>query len=555
MFEPNLAGASAHKMTQREQQPRFQTRLPLLLALTLAAGMFIGQQLPHYDRNIRLAARAGSASGALDEILRYVEAKYVDSVGTESLRASAIEHLLAKLDPHSVYISPDELQAVEDDMKGEFEGVGIEFLMVDDTMQVVAPLAGGPSEVAGILAGDKIVRINDTIVAGVKIENGQIYNRLRGAKGSKVKIGVLRGREGALRHFEVTRDVIPVKSVDAAFMLDEHTGYLKVSRFNANTYQEFMENLRPMAEEQGLQNLVLDLRGNPGGYLEEATEMLSQIFPEGKLLVYTKGRTEQRKDYKSSGRTRFNIQNVAVLIDEGSASASEIVAGAVQDWDRGWVIGRRSFGKGLVQEQYPLSNGGALRLTVARYYTPSGRCIQRDYKHDGNYREEATRRLEQGELSDAKKIRQADSTQFYTGQGRVVFAGGGVTPDVFIPIDTSLTSDYFLALRQQIPQFAAHWMDNRDRATLPSRVPDFARDFVVSEEMMQGLMAQAEKNGTPPNAAALSRSRAELALHLKARIAKLLFGDVGLYKILSDDDPAIEKALQVLRSGQPVAKR
>jgi carboxyl-terminal processing protease len=555
MCELNFAEDSAHKMTQREQQPKLQTRLPLLLALTLAVGMFIGQQLPHYDRSIRFAPGAASASGALDEILRYVEAKYVDSVDTEGLRALAIEHLLAKLDPHSVYISPDELQAVEDDMKGEFEGVGIEFLMVDDTMQVVAPLAGGPSEAAGILAGDKIIRINDTIIAGLKIDNSQIYNRLRGAKGSKVKIGVLRGRETALRTFEVTRDVIPVKSVDAAFMLDERTGYLKVSRFNANTYREFMESLRPLAEEQGLQNLVLDLRGNPGGYLEEATEMLSQIFPEGKLLVYTKGRTEQRKDYKSNGRARFNIQNVAVLIDEGSASASEIVAGAVQDWDRGWVIGRRSFGKGLVQEQYPLSNGGAVRLTVARYYTPSGRCIQRDYKGDENYRDEAARRLEQGELSDANKVKQADSTQFYTGQGRVVFAGGGITPDVFIPMDTAMRNDYFLALRQQIPQFAAHWMENRNRATLPTNLSDFARDFVVSEEMIQGLAAQAEKNGTPTNTVALSRGRAELALYLKAHIAKLLFGEEGRYKILNDDDPAIERALQVFRSGQPVAKR
>jgi carboxyl-terminal processing protease len=542
-------------MTNNNANSKFQIRLPLLLAATLAVGMFIGQQLPHYDRHFRLESRQGSGSGLLDEILRYVEAKYVDSVAVESLRTKAIDHLLKQLDPHSVYITPDELQAVEDDMQGEFEGVGIEFIMVDDTIQVVAPLPGGPSEAAGILSGDKIVTINDTIVAGVKIENGKIYDRLRGPKGSKVKIGIRRGRENALRYFEVARDVIPVKSVETAYMLDERSGYIRVARFNDNTYQEFMQNLAPMVEEKGLKNLVIDLRGNPGGYLEEATDMLSQFFPEGKLLVYTKGRAGQRKDYKSNGRARFNIEQVAVLIDEGSASASEIVAGAVQDWDRGWVIGRRSFGKGLVQEQYPLSNGGAMRLTVSRYYTPSGRCIQRDYKKGGDYEHEAERRLENGELADSSRIQQADSTQFYTGQGRIVYGGGGVTPDIFIPLDTSFATTYFNGVRPFIPQFVSRWIETRDRNTLPGNLADFARNFSANDDMLEALLAYAEKQGVKKNTAELERSRAELRLELKARVAKILFGDEGLYKILNDDDPAVEKALQILRSGQPVAKR
>lgn len=542
-------------MTNSNPSSKFQVRLPLLLAATMALGMFIGQQLPHYDRNFRLESRQGGRSGLLDEILRYVEAKYVDSVAVESLRTGAIDHLLEQLDPHSVYISPDELQAVEDDMHGEFEGVGIEFILVDDTIQVVAPLAGGPSEAAGILAGDKIVSINDTIVAGVKIENGKIYNRLRGPKGSKVKIGILRGRESTLRYFEVARDVIPVKSVETAYMLDEHSGYIRVARFNDNTYQEFMQNLAPLVEEKGLKNLVIDLRGNPGGYLEEATDILSQFFPEGKLLVYTKGRSGQRKDYKSNGRARFNIEHVAVLIDEGSASASEIVAGAVQDWDRGWVIGRRSFGKGLVQEQYPLSNGGAMRLTVSRYYTPSGRCIQRDYKKGGDYDHEAERRLENGELADSTRIKPADSTQFYTGQGRIVYSGGGVTPDVFIPLDTSYAGVYFNAVRQLIPQFVSRWMEGRDRNTLPASLADFAQNFTLNANTLEELLAYAEKQGVKKNEVELEKCRAELRLQIKARIAKVLFGDEGLYKILNDDDPAVDKARQLLRSGQPVAKR
>ncbi len=542
-------------MTNNEQSPKLQTRLPLLLAAALAVGMFIGQQLPHYDRNFRLESKRAFNSGTLEEILRYVEAKYVDTVDVESLRTRAIEQLLDELDPHSVYISPDELKAVEDDMNGEFEGVGIEFIVLDDTIQVVAPLSGGPSEVAGILAGDKIVRINDSIIAGIKIETGKIYNKLRGPKGSKVKIGILRGKETTLRNFDVERDVIPVKSLEVAYMLDEHTGYFKISRFNSNTYQEFMQSLTPMVEEQGLQKLVLDLRGNPGGYLEEATEMLSQFFPDGKLLVYTQGRSGQRKDYESNGRARFDIHNVAVLIDEGSASASEIVAGAVQDWDRGWVIGRRSFGKGLVQEQYPLSNGGAMRLTVSRYFTPSGRCIQRDYKNGQEYDKESERRLKNGELGDESKIQQGDTTKYYTGQGRVVFGGGGITPDVFIPVDTTFSSKYFSDVRQEIPQFISRWRETHDRATLPATLAEFVQKYTISDQMLEELATYAENHGTPKNPGDLAKSRAELKLQLKARLAKTLFGDEGLFRVLNDDDPAVDKAIQVLKSGQPVAKR
>lgn len=541
-----------------EQQPpsKFQIRLPLILAATLAAGMFIGQQLPHYDKNARFlpGGQAGPVAGTLDELLRYIEARYVDTVSAGQLKNGAIEHLLEQLDPHSVYITPEELEAVEDDMSGGFEGVGIEFLMVDDTIQVVTPLSGGPSESAGILPGDKIVTINDTVVAGVKIDNGKIYKKLRGTKGSTVQLGVLRGKERSLRAFHIIRDVIPVKSVDIAYLLDDKTGYVKINRFSARTYQEFAEALGPLAEK-GMQNLVLDLRGNPGGYLEEATDLLSQFFPDGKLLVYTEGRTEKRRDYKSNGRAKFNISNIAVLIDEGSASASEIVAGAVQDWDRGWVIGRRSYGKGLVQEQYPLGDGGALRLTVARYFTPSGRCIQRDYKHDRDYDHEAERRLENGELSDASKIKYADSTKYYTGMGRIVFGGGGISPDVFIPIDTSYSNEYFFGVRQHIPQFAARWMESHERSTFPGDLQAFVRNYSIPDAMLNDLITYAEKQGIARKEAELKQCGTELQLQLKARIAKILFHEEGLYSVLNDDDPAVEKALQVLKSGEPVAKK
>ncbi|MCA0236955.1 MAG: PDZ domain-containing protein [Bacteroidetes bacterium] len=544
-------------MMQDENSPKWQIRLPLMLAAALTIGMFIGQQLPRYDSDVLFQmGNPGSVSGGtLDEILRYVQSKYVDSVDIDDVKTGAIDHLLEQLDPHSVYISPEELQAVEDDMSGEFEGVGIEYVFVDDTMQVVSVFPGGPSEMAGMLPGDKIVSIGDTVVAGVKIENKEIFRYLRGKKGTQVALGVKRGREKGLRSFTITRDIIPVHSVDVAYMLDEHTGYIKVNRFSATTYREFMEALQPLVDQKSLQNLVLDLRGNPGGYLNEATDLLSQLFPDGKLLVYTKGRTEARRDYKSNGRARFNIQNIAVLIDEGSASASEIVAGAIQDWDRGWVVGRRSFGKGLVQEQYPLGDGGALRLTVARYYTPSGRSIQRAYKHNEEYSHEAERRLKSGELADASKITIADSTQYYTGMGRVVYGGGGIYPDVFIPLDTSFASDYFFEMRQLIPQFVARWLEQNDRKLLPADLNSFIRDFQVSDAAFDGFIAFADKQGVKSQPAQLAKCRAELKHQFKARIAKALYREEGLYRVLNDDDPAVEKAQQLLKSGQPIVKK
>jgi carboxyl-terminal processing protease len=529
----------------------------MILASVLAAGMFIGQQLPHSGAHTRFvpAGSAGKVSGTIDEVLKYIDSRYVDTIDVNNLKADAINHLLDQLDPHSVYITPDELQAVDDDMSGGFEGIGVEFIMLDDTIQVVTPLAGGPSEAAGILAGDKFISINDTIVAGVKIDNGKIFKKLRGTKGSKVKIAVKRGQDNNLHQFTIARDVIPVKSVEVSYMLDEQTGYVKINRFSARTYQEFMDAIGPMAESKHMQNLVLDLRGNPGGFLNEATDLLSQLFPEGKLLVYTKGRTEERRDYKSNGRARFNIKGVAVLIDEGSASASEIVAGALQDHDRAWIIGRRSFGKGLVQEQYPLSDGGALRLTIARYFTPSGRCIQRDYKHDKDYEHEAERRLKSGELSDGSRIKPSDSTRYYTGMGRIVFGGGGISPDIFVPIDTSYFNSYFFELRQHLPQFAARWMDGRDKSTLPSDLSSFMNGFNVDDNLFRQFLEFSEKEGVHRNDKLLGSCQKELKHQIKARIARILFQDPGQYAVLNSDDPAVLRAMEVLKSGAPIGKK
>ena len=542
-------------MSDQPNNSGFQTRLPLILALTLAAGMFIGQQLPrtnaHFSQRSNMAANGGSV---LDEIMQYVSARYVDTLNVNNIKDKAIQSVLDQLDPHSVYISPEEAQAVEDDMNGSFEGVGIEFIMLDDTIQVVTAMSGGPSETAGILSADKIVMINDSVVAGVKIDNGKIFKKLRGPKGSLVKLGVLRGQETALRQITVTRDKIPVQSIETAYMIAEQTGYVKVNRFTSKTYTEFMEAIRPMIEEKGMINLMMDLRGNPGGYLEEATQMLSQFFPEGKLLVYTEGRTDSRQEYKSNGHARFNIQNIAILIDEGSASASEIVAGAIQDHDRGWVVGRRSFGKGLVQEEYPLSNNGRLRLTVARYYTPSGRCIQRAYKDNKNYDDEESNRLASGELTGTTKIKIVDSTQYYTGMGRVVYCGGGITPDVFIPLDTSYFSPYFTEANRYLPQFLSRWMEQHDRAALPTSINQMML-YKVGDNIVEDFVQYLQKQGIKKNEAQLSTCRQEIKLRLKARMAHILFNDEAQFRVINDDDPTVEEALQLLKKGGPVVKR
>jgi carboxyl-terminal processing protease len=542
---------------QESNPSKTQIRLPLILASVLALGMYIGGQLPKYDQNFSFTkgknTTSGAFSGTIDEIMRYIDARYVDTVSTNSLKNDAINHLLEKLDPHSVYISPDELSAVNEDMSGNFQGIGVEFLLIDDTIQVVSPISGGPSEAVGVMAGDKIVKIADSIVAGVKIDNGRIFKLLRGEKGSQVNVGILRGQEKQLRNFLITRDVIPVHSVDIAYMLDEKTGYVKISKFSATTYKEFMEALRPMAETSGMENLVIDLRGNPGGYLNEATDILSQFFSEGKLLVYTKGRTEDRNDYKSNGRARFKIDNLAVLIDEGSASASEILAGAVQDHDRGWIIGRRSFGKGLVQEQYPLKDGGALRLTIARYYTPSGRCIQKDYKNTNQYGNETDSRLKSGELVDASKMKIEDSTKFYTGMGRIVYSGGAITPDIFIPLDTSFANPFYFDVRSHLNEFATKYMENHSKTDFPTTLKAYIDNYQVSDLLLDEMINYAIKKGAKANPSSLQKCKSEIKLQIKARIAKSLFKDEGLYSVINDDDTAIEKAKQILKSGEKVA--
>ncbi len=535
---------------------RINIFLPLLLALFLVGGMLIGFKL----NNNKIAASGESISiisssepGRLEELIRYIEARYVDDVNRNEMTESAINALLKQLDPHSTYISSKDLQEVNEQLDGNFEGIGIEFMLLEDTILVVSPIVGGPSEKVGVLAGDRIVQIEDSLIAGKNMSTRDVINMLKGERGTEVEIGVLRGKDPDLKHFKIKRDKIPLHSVEVGYMLDEKTGYIKVNRFSATTYKEFMEKLEKMVEEEGMEDLVIDLRQNPGGYLNEATNILSQLFKEkDRLLVYTEGRTVKRNDYETTGKPFFDVDGIAVLIDEGSASASEIVAGAVQDWDRGVVIGRRSFGKGLVQEQYGLKDGSALRLTVARYYTPTGRSIQKNYDDLDAYDQDVYDRYDSGELYNKDSIDVADSTRFFTKiEKRPVFGGGGITPDIFIPIDTVGVSDYYVAVRNFVPQFAHRFVES-NKNDFDYSIKEFAALYDVPQSTIDEFIAYADEQGVAFDKKGFEKSKSDLKLAIKARLARKLFGDKGFFSVWNQQDELVLKALEALAQPNPL---
>lgn len=524
---------------------RLNVWLPLLLSFILVIGMLLGFKLQ--GNKVERSGLNGKP-GSIEELLRLIESKYVDDTNRDELVETAINNILKELDPHSSYIPAARLQSVNEELKGKFEGVGIQFTVLNDTIFVVTPISGGPADQLGVLAGDKIIEIEDSLVAGIGISTDGVIDKLKGKKGSKVKIGIQRGKNRKIISYTITRDVIPLYSVDASYMMNEATGYIKVNRFSGTTHEEFMTALERMKGE-GLENLVIDLRGNPGGYLTAATKMLDQLFEERKLLVYTEGRTYARNDYKSTGRQLFPLDKIVVLIDEGSASASEILAGAVQDHDRGVIIGRRSFGKGLVQEQYDLSDGSALRLTVARYYTPSGRSIQKSYDDMDAYGEEAYNRFKNGELISKDSVNVADTTKYYTTvKNRVVFGGGGVMPDVFIPIDTTLFSnDFYATALQYIPRFVyGEYEDYKAELKTYKTAQVFNNQFTITDEMFNKYLdfVKSEEGKTTINAAQLAKCKANLRQRIKAYFARQAFQDTGYFYIMNQDDPMLKAALK-----------
>lgn len=527
--------------------------LPTLLALLFIVGVLVGTALDSNSPILSVHQNAHALSdlghGKIEEILRYVDAKYVDGVEHKALMTEAIESVMEDLDPHSNYISAEDLQNVNEQLAGNFEGIGLEFMILDDTLVVVTPVTEGPAEQAGVLAGDKIISIQDSIISGVGMKVGDISKQFKGKKGTQVEIEILRRGLDEPQKLTITRDEIPINSIEAAYTIEEGIGYMKISRFSASTYEEFMRHLERLVEKEGVEDLIIDLRHNPGGYLQQATNILSQLFEEkDQLLVYTEGRTVKRTEYKTSGRNFFSIDDVAIIIDEGAASASEIVAGAIQDLDRGVIVGRRSFGKGLVQEQYNLHDGSALRLTVARYYTPSGRSIQRAYDDMNGYDNEFMERYEHGEFTNQDSVTIIDSLQFRTSKGRLVYGGGGIAPDIFVPMNTIYFDDDFIAYQNKVAPFVFRYIEQ-----YPSV---FDKDNIqISDVVFDDFIAYAASKGITTDTTQVNAFRPELYRLLEARIAKQLSGNDGYYEVWNRRDPSILKALEALQSTDPLKLR
>jgi carboxyl-terminal processing protease len=525
------------------RKPSSSPYTPFVYSLILAFGVMLGFVINSLTSGKQ--SLIDKNFNKIDDILNYVELKYVDTVSRSSLTDKTIDKLLSNLDPHSVYIPKTDVAEVNESLEGNFEGIGIEFFIVQDTITVVTAIPGGPSEMIGLKAGDRIVKINDSMVAGVKIKDTEVKKRLRGPKGTKVKVSVLRSGRSGLLAFDIQRDKIPLYSVDAAYMLNTETGYIKINNFGSTTYNEFTEKTQSLIDK-GMKKLIIDLRGNPGGYLQAATMIADELLTGEKLIVYTKGKAYNRQDYNAGKPGLFERGDVSVLIDQGSASASEILAGAIQDWDRGAVIGRTSFGKGLVQEQYELRDGSMLRLTVARYYTPSGRCIQRSYaKGNDDYYNEVYERYMRGEFVHEYSIITSDTTVYKTAKGRKVYGGGGIRPDVFVPMDTSANNDYLYQLRSFVPEFVYKY-SSQHSGFLDSykNVEQFRKDFKVTDALVAEYYSYALQAGLKQDKTKDANVAAKLRLNLAAFIAKQKWRLEGYYYIINETDDVIKAAVK-----------
>jgi len=490
----------------------------------------------------------------IESLLYHINRSYVDSVDNEKMVEDAIRGILEELDPHSSYIPADELKAMNEPLQGNFEGVGIQFNILKDTLFVVATISGGPSEKVGLMAGDKIMAVDGENIAGVGLENSDVMKLLKGPKGTQVDVAIKRRGSKKLLDFNIIRDKIPIYSVDAGYMATPETGYIKVNRFARNTTAEFQTALDTL-RKQGMKNLILDLQGNGGGYLSTAKSLADEFLKEGDLLVYTKGRTFPKKESFATNEGGYETGKLIVLIDESSASASEIVAGAIQDHDRGLIIGRRSFGKGLVQKPVQLPDGSAVRLTTQRYYTPAGRCIQKSYE-DGvdAYRKEKYERLEKGELSSLDSITYPDSLKFYTDHNRVVYGGGGIMPDLFVPIDTTMGSEYYSAVVRSgiMNTFALEYV-NDNRKSLKKEyetVRAFKNNFKMDDALMKKFMNYAEKEEVEKNPEEYEKGKLLTKTRLKALMARNLYDRGAFYEIINPIFPSFKKALEVMNSSE-----
>ncbi len=484
-------------------------------------------------------------------VLNLVENNYVDTVNKYKITEAAVVGMLKELDPHSFYITKEELQKVNEDMSGAFEGVGVQFNIMDDTLMVVSAITGGPSEKVGILAGDRIVTVDSENIAGVGINNDKVFKLLRGPKGTKVDLGIKRKGVQGVETYTVIRDKIPINSLDAAYMINDNTAYVKLNRFSATTMKEYREAMSKLTK-QGAKHLILDLTNNGGGFLDMSTQLVDEYLDKDKLIVYTEGEKSPKEVMNSTSRGSMETGKIVVMVDEGSASASEIVSGAIQDWDRGVIVGRRTFGKGLVQKQYPLNDGSAIRLTVARYHTPTGRVIQRPYgKNDKEYHKDLAKRYQRGEMFSADSINFPDSLKYSTLKlKRTVYGGGGIMPDMFVAIDTSYSSDFLKAMNRRgiQSQFVLNYID-KNRKELTKKYSDFSlflTDFKVDENIMKELIEHAEKSNVKPKDGDLEISGRAIELQLKALFARNLFEQDHFYQIINEIDPIYNAAVEII---------
>ena len=533
---------------------RFNIWTPLTFSVILILGILIGFQLNKYLFNKRDIANVADRNDRLEEIIDLISAKYVDTVSTDSLYEDAVSGILKHLDPHTVYIPAKELASVNENMEGNFEGIGVEFYILNDTLMVTSVLKNGPSADAGVQPGDKIIKVNDSLVAGIKINSEEIISKLRGLEGSHVNLTLLRTSENKTLDLKVKRGVIPIFSLDAAYMMDATTGYIRINRFSATTYREFMKALNAL-KKMGMKKLMLDLRDNPGGYLDAATAIADEFIGGEKLLVYTKGRKSDKEEYMSGQAGKFEKGDLVVLVDEGSASASEILSGAIQDWDRGLIVGRRTYGKGLVQQQFDMGDGSALRLTIARYYTPSGRSIQRPYsKGKDAYESDFENRFTNGSLTSMDTLGPLDTVKYYTKElHRTVYGCGGIKPDVIVPYETNrLAGELYQVLSSSIlnntiyDYFSKHTKEfaSYNNFTL------FDHGFQVSNELLNNLKASL----SVANAAQVNkiwkddRSMNIIKNQIKSTIARMLFRSNGYYQEANKDDNVIQKGIEMLHS-------
>lgn len=529
-----------------------QIRLPLILALAISAGIWIGATFaePKTDRNDLKAAIY-----KLQEIITYINRDYVDSVNTNELVEFGIQQMLEKLDPHSSYIPARDASLAQSQLDGAFDGIGVEFGIIRDTIYVVAPLTGGPSEKLGIQSGDQIIKVDGKTVAGTGITNRDVFDLLRGPRGSKVLVDIKRRNQKDLINFEITRDKIPQYSINASYMVDDETGYIKVTRFAATTHEEFRKSVIDL-KGQGMTRLVLDLQGNPGGYMGAAIQIADEMLGQNAVIVSQKGKVNRYNQVATAGRPGlFEDGTVIVLINEGSASASEIVAGAIQDNDRGLIVGRRSFGKGLVQMPIGLSDGAELRLTIARYYTPSGRSIQKPYGNDEDYNSDWNNRFEHGEFFTADSIRFNDSLRYETLSGRPVFGGGGIMPDFFVPLDTTMSSAYINRLfnSDSAREFIMDYLDKNKKKFENMSFEDYYAKFQVSEEMLQGLIKVGERNKVKFDEKGYRKSKEYLKLLVKAHMSRNIYDDNAFYRVINDINEVYLQALSLFGEAEKLA--